>query len=248
MAWIESHQDLEDHPKLLLLCTKTGWNLEEAIGNLHRLWWWTLKYAEDGDLSRYDVSQPLGRLNCKLSPIELYKVLQETGFIEESGLIHDWLDYAGRYLHSKYHSANPKRWKEIRKKHKAYLKSTFRPPLGPNNRTVPTLPNLPKTNKVKFLDFVLLKDEELKKLIDKLGEKNTQIWIERLNNYIGSKGKKYHSHYHTILTWHNRNPLPPARVGVVKIEMPEVPPAEREALSKQIHEFAVALKTGKEKK
>ncbi len=102
-----------------------------------------------------------------------------------------------------------------------------------------------KSDKTKFLEFVELKDEELKKLIDKLGEKNTQIWIERLNNYIGSKGKKYLSHYHTILTWHNRNPLPPARVGAVKIDMPVIPPAEREALSKQIHEFTVALKTGK---
>jgi len=105
-----------------------------------------------------------------------------------------------------------------------------------------------KAGKKKFLEFVELKDEELEKLISKIGEKNTQIWIERLNNYIGSKGRKYHSHYHTILTWHTRNPLPPARVGYVSgIKLPEIPAAEREALSKQIHDFAASLKAGKVK-
>ena len=38
------------------------------------------------------------------------------------------------------------------------------------------------------------------KLIEKFGS-DTKNWIERLNNYIGSKGKKYKSHYHTILAW-----------------------------------------------
>ena len=123
MAWIESHQNLEEHPKILFLCNETGWNLDEAIGKIHRLWWWSLKYAEDGDLSRYEPSQFLVRLNSKLSPKELYKTLQEANFIEKNGLIHDWLDYAGRYLTAKYRTANPKRLKEIFKKHK----SNFRP-------------------------------------------------------------------------------------------------------------------------
>jgi len=29
--------------------------------------------------------------------------------------------------------------------------------------------------------------------------------ITKLNNYIGSKGKKYKSHYHTILNWSRRD-------------------------------------------
>lgn len=29
--------------------------------------------------------------------------------------------------------------------------------------------------------------------------------IERLNNYIGSTGKKYRSHYHTILNWFTKD-------------------------------------------
>jgi hypothetical protein len=55
--------------------------------------------------------------------------------------------------------------------------------------------------KEKHLDFVLLTEEEHKKLIEQLGEDKTKEMIEKLNNYIGSKGKKYKSHYHTILNW-----------------------------------------------
>jgi hypothetical protein len=58
-------------------------------------------------------------------------------------------------------------------------------------------------NKLKHLDYVFLTAEELKKLQDKFGDAGTQTRIEALNNYIGSHGKRYKSHYHTILTWDN---------------------------------------------
>jgi len=56
-------------------------------------------------------------------------------------------------------------------------------------------------NKNKHLDFVLLTEEEYKKLTDNLGKSKTEEMIKKLNNYIGSKGKKYKSHYYTILNW-----------------------------------------------
>ena len=61
--------------------------------------------------------------------------------------------------------------------------------------------NLYISTKTKYLDFVYLTQEEHKELIDRLGEDKTNDMIEKLNNYIGSKGKKYKSHYHTILNW-----------------------------------------------
>lgn len=57
----------------------------------------------------------------------------------------------------------------------------------------------------KFKEFVFLTDSEYLKLIDKLGKSKTEEFIERLNNYIGSKGKKYKSHYHTILSWSSKD-------------------------------------------
>lgn len=60
-----------------------------------------------------------------------------------------------------------------------------------------------KGGKEKFGEdgLVLLTPEEHEKLTARLGEKRTGEYISRLNNYIASKGKRYSSHYHTILTW-----------------------------------------------
>lgn len=53
--------------------------------------------------------------------------------------------------------------------------------------------------KEKYGEFnnVLLTDEEY----HKLEESNLLTYIEKLSSYIASKGKKYKSHYATILTW-----------------------------------------------
>jgi len=58
-----------------------------------------------------------------------------------------------------------------------------------------------KNEKKLYKEFVKLTEEEHLKIIEQLGRALTDDLIERLNNYIGSKGKQYKSHYHTILTW-----------------------------------------------
>lgn len=57
--------------------------------------------------------------------------------------------------------------------------------------------------KEKFGQFqnVTLSEGELAKLKEHLGEEETKIKIEALSEYISSKGKKYKSHYATILSW-----------------------------------------------
>ena len=56
--------------------------------------------------------------------------------------------------------------------------------------------------KEKFGEFqnVLLTSEEFDKLKSRLSEQ-TENYIERLSNYIASTGKRYKSHYATILNW-----------------------------------------------
>ncbi len=49
--------------------------------------------------------------------------------------------------------------------------------------------------------LVMLTVAEFSKLAARLGEKRTHEYIQRLENYVGSKGKRYRSHYHTILNW-----------------------------------------------
>ena len=58
-----------------------------------------------------------------------------------------------------------------------------------------------KEEKKRYLEFVLLTEKEHKNLVKKLGKEKTGKMIEKLNNYIGSSGKYYDSHYYTILLW-----------------------------------------------
>lgn len=57
-------------------------------------------------------------------------------------------------------------------------------------------------SKKQFGEFgnVLLSEQELNKLKIRFGE-DANSYIERLSNYIASSGKRYKSHYATILTW-----------------------------------------------
>jgi predicted transcriptional regulator len=55
--------------------------------------------------------------------------------------------------------------------------------------------------KRKYRDFVFLSDSELEQLVSRFGERDAQARIERLDDYIGSRGVKYASHYRTILVW-----------------------------------------------
>ena len=55
--------------------------------------------------------------------------------------------------------------------------------------------------KEKHLEFVFLLKDEYLKLVNKFGQAGAEMWINKLNAYLGSKGDKYKSHYHTILNW-----------------------------------------------
>ena len=66
-----------------------------------------------------------------------------------------------------------------------------------------------REEKSRYIEFVQLTKREYDKLIEIFGKKTTEEYIQRLNNYIGSKGKRYKSHYHTILTWADKDKAKP---------------------------------------
>jgi hypothetical protein len=59
--------------------------------------------------------------------------------------------------------------------------------------------------KLQLLDFVRLTEAEYEKLIEQFGREGADDRIRALNDGIGSKGYKYKSHYHTILSWERKN-------------------------------------------
>ena len=78
--------------------------------------------------------------------------------------------------------------------------------------------------KIKYLDCVLLTDNEHKKLVAQFGQKDTDEKIERVNNYVMSKGAKYKSHYHTVLSWHKRDNPGGLKAGVEQQYIEEADP------------------------
>ena len=103
MAWIESHQELKDHPKTRKLARQLGITVPAAIGHLHCLWWWALEYAQDGDLSEYDAEE-IGYAGMWEGDADQFiSALCQSGFLDEAGNpgdygLHDWTDYAGRLI------------------------------------------------------------------------------------------------------------------------------------------------------
>ena len=51
---------------------------------------------------------------------------------------------------------------------------------------------------------VSLSADEYQKLCELFGERNTNVLIEELDDYIGMKGNKYKSHYKALRSWGNR--------------------------------------------
>lgn len=84
-----------------------------------------------------------------------------------------------------------------------------------NNKDIhPPQKTIKKPDKNKYLDFVLLTTAEHDSLIQKYGKDVTDEYIERVNNYVGSNGRRYKSHYFTILQWikkDNVKKMPPKK-------------------------------------
>lgn len=97
MPWIESHQSLANHKKLVRLCKVLSISKPQAVGHLHFLWWWALDGASDGDLSDLTADEIEGFAMWEGAPGALHSALRECGWIDETGKIHDWKDYGGRY-------------------------------------------------------------------------------------------------------------------------------------------------------
>ena len=141
MAWIESHQQLKDHPKVFDLMCAMGWNLKETIGALHMFWWWCVDYAEDGDLRKHNDARIATAVGLNSDQAKNFvDAMCQSGWIDREPYfrVHDWWHYVGRFLNGKY-SSEPKRWKRVKCMYEG-RKVT---------RRLPSLPNLTKPNLTK---------------------------------------------------------------------------------------------------
>lgn len=109
MAWIESHQELGQHPKLKRLARALGVNRVQAVGHLHYLWWWATDYAQSGQLSGFAAWEIADAALWDDDPDAFVAALTETGFLDADGALHDWGEYAGRLIERRAADAERKR-------------------------------------------------------------------------------------------------------------------------------------------
>ena len=118
MAWIESHQTLDNHPKLIQACAGLKIGRPQMIGHLHLLWHWCLDYAIDGDLSKYTPQQIAKVCDWDHDPDTFVMVLTDANFLDraqEAYKVHDWLDFCGDLVKKRleYKAAKRRRRKHL---------------------------------------------------------------------------------------------------------------------------------------
>jgi hypothetical protein len=116
MAWIESHQTLLNHPKVFALAGDMEWEPDLTLGRLHRLWWWCLDYATDGDLRRFNDAQiACGAGVAAAEGKRFVAALKRSCWVDSEPYfrVHDWWEYAGRFLQVKW-KHYPDKWKVVR--------------------------------------------------------------------------------------------------------------------------------------
>ena len=99
--WIELHNELLDHPKLIRLINKLKIEKVFALGLLISLWLWASKYAQDGDLAKFGSAEIALGSGWNENPDVWINALVEVHFLDKTGsqlLIHDWDKYGIRIL------------------------------------------------------------------------------------------------------------------------------------------------------
>jgi hypothetical protein len=98
MAWIESHQTLREHPKTKRLCRLLSINRREAVGLLQFLWWWALDFAPEGDLVGVADEDIADAVDWGGDAGRFVDALTQAGFVDEGRQIHDWDEYAEKWI------------------------------------------------------------------------------------------------------------------------------------------------------
>lgn len=130
------------------------WSKNETIGFLHRFWWTVLEVSPSGDITALSSPEVMGEmLDMPVTVVaQALKAMEHPDpkqtFLDRKGgrlLVHDWLDFAGRYLSDSKFRRSPKKYAEIEA---LYATADNPPPVGGQSADSPrivgdTLPTLP---------------------------------------------------------------------------------------------------------
>lgn len=98
MAWIELHDTLGSHRKTYALADALDIPQYSAVGLLCLLWTWALNNAQDGDLSKFPPHAIARACFWQKKPESLADALIKCGWMDDDKRLHDWVEYAGRFI------------------------------------------------------------------------------------------------------------------------------------------------------
>ena len=96
--WIKSHTVLLRHRKVVGLARELRIPPVYAMGHLHALWHTVMEQQEDGDLSAWSDTMIAEAAAWDGEPKLFTAALRQQRWLDADGRIHDWSEYAGRYL------------------------------------------------------------------------------------------------------------------------------------------------------
>jgi hypothetical protein len=142
MAWIESHTVLLRHRKLREVSRELRLKPVYIMGHLHALWHAALEQQEDGDLSAWSDEFIADQSAFDGDALQYVSLLQKHRWLDGK-VLHDWLDYAGRYLISKYSTSNRGLLADIWLKHGRTYGKDKASEQRVNSECLANAPNLP---------------------------------------------------------------------------------------------------------
>lgn len=95
MAWIELHQTLPTHRKIMKLRRILKIKTPQAVGHVAMLWLWSIDNAPDGDLSKVDVEDIAEACEWSRNAATFVDAMKEAGLIDADMKLHDWDEYTG---------------------------------------------------------------------------------------------------------------------------------------------------------
>lgn len=117
MAWIEFHPDeLVDSQKFQDFRSDLRWSENETLGFLGLFWAKVLKLRDSGDITGWKPDYVARLTRARAQPEQLMEALRLHRWIDDDNgntRIHNWIDFAGRFLEARYRTGNPERLREI---------------------------------------------------------------------------------------------------------------------------------------
>ena len=111
MAWIEVHQGLATHYKILHVAGALEISQAAAVGHMVMFWLWALDNFPEGRMGPYDGDARAAAVGARWQgdPAKFLDALIYGGFVDKRRgklYIHDWEDYVGRLLEQRRHRAS----------------------------------------------------------------------------------------------------------------------------------------------